>query len=66
LMVLALATLEHLNHTMQWLETQPIWQHQLLQIQLARSVPIANLTRFSPLNPVTLLMIHRTSEHSLH
>lgn len=55
--VLALATLEHLTAAQNWLSTQPNWQHQFLQAQLARSVPIANLTRFSPLNPVTLLTI---------
>lgn len=57
--VLALATLEHLSSALQWLDTQAKWQHQLLQIQLARSVPIANLTRFSPLNPVTLLTLRQ-------
>jgi precorrin-6Y C5,15-methyltransferase (decarboxylating) len=66
LMVLALATLEHLTQAIQWLDAQPSWQHQLLQIQLARSVPVANLTRFSPLNPITLLTICRDSQSSVH
>lgn len=60
--VLALATLEHLTDTMQWLAGQPIWQHQLLQIQLARSVPVANLSRFSPLNPVMLVILSRSEQ----
>jgi len=62
-MVLALATLEHLTATLHWL-TQPAagshenrWQYRLLQVQLARSVPIADLTRLTPLNPVTLVAI---------
>lgn len=61
--LLALATLEHLGRVMQWLQQQTtadnpvLWQHRLLQVQLARSVPIANLTRFAPLNPVTLVSL---------
>jgi precorrin-6B C5,15-methyltransferase / cobalt-precorrin-6B C5,C15-methyltransferase len=59
--VLALATLEHLTAALHWLSGQPQYQHQLLQVQLARSVPVASLTRFSPLNPVTLLTIRPVS-----
>lgn len=61
--LLALATLEHLGRVMQWLQQQNTadktvsWQHHLLQVQLARSVPIANLTRYAPLNPVTLVSL---------
>ena len=58
--VLALATLEHLAHTLTWLEQPPQrdrWQHQALQIHLSRSVPIAHLTRWAPLNPVTLVTL---------
>jgi precorrin-6Y C5,15-methyltransferase (decarboxylating) len=63
--VLALATLEHLTMTLNWLEKaegrrqiHPTTLHyHLLQVQLARSLPISNLTRFSPLNPVTLIVI---------
>jgi precorrin-6Y C5,15-methyltransferase (decarboxylating) len=62
-MVLALATLEHLTRTLNWLESQAIkgypWQHSLLQVQLSRSVPIAQLTRLAPLNPVTLVVIQK-------
>lgn len=53
-LVLALATLEHLNTAVQWLNERK-WDYQLLQVQLSRSVPVASLTRFSPLNPVTIL-----------
>jgi precorrin-6B C5,15-methyltransferase / cobalt-precorrin-6B C5,C15-methyltransferase len=64
--VLALATLEHLNTALNWLEQRKrierSWTYRILNVQLSRSVPVANLTRFSPLNPVTLLTI---SHHSL-
>ena len=69
-LVLALATLEHLNHALTWLEQQNAlfaqlnpWQHRLLQVQLSRSVPVGPLTRFAPLNPVTLLTI--SQQHPL-
>lgn len=62
-MVLALATLEHLTIALTWLNTQPgdnsSQAHHLLQIHLSRSVPIATLTRLSPLNPVTLVVIEK-------
>lgn len=53
-LVLALATLEHLNAALGWLRDRG-WDYQLLQVQLSRSVPVAHLTRFSPLNPVTIV-----------
>lgn len=54
-LVLALATLEHLNTALDWLKQSGSWNYQLLQVQLSRSVPVAQLTRFAPLNPVTIL-----------
>ncbi len=54
-LVLALATLEHLNTALSWLKEHENWNYQLLQVQLSRSVPVAQLTRFAPLNPVTIL-----------
>lgn len=57
--VLALATLEHLNTALGWLKERSSWNYQLLQVQLSRSVPIAQLTRFAPLNPVTILTATR-------
>lgn len=57
--VLALATLEHLNAALAWFDLAGNWNYQLLQVQLSRSVPVANLTRFSPLNPVTILTASR-------
>jgi precorrin-6Y C5,15-methyltransferase (decarboxylating) len=52
--VFALATLEHFQLALNWLN-QNNWQYHLLQLQIARSIPVAQLTRFSPLNPVTLV-----------
>ena len=61
IIVIALATLEHLSIVLDWVkqrqEVERGWHYQLLQVQLSRSVPIANLTRFSPLNPVILVQI---------
>ncbi len=56
--IIALATLENLSQSLTWLQKNN-WIYDLLQIQISRSVPIANLTRFSPLNPVTLITAHR-------
>jgi precorrin-6Y C5,15-methyltransferase (decarboxylating) len=52
--VLALATLEHLNRAMNWLQAEH-WTYRLLQVQLSRSVAIGSLTRWSPLNPVAIV-----------
>lgn len=61
-MVLALATLEHLSLVLGWLEErirrEPHWSYRLMQVQLSRSVPVAHLTRFAPLNPVTIVTIN--------
>ncbi|WP_250121980.1 precorrin-6y C5,15-methyltransferase (decarboxylating) subunit CbiE [Chroococcidiopsis sp. CCMEE 29] len=54
-LVMALATLEHLNTALGWLKACSNWNYQLLQVQLSRSVPVGQLTRFAPLNPVTIL-----------
>jgi precorrin-6Y C5,15-methyltransferase (decarboxylating) len=64
--VLALATLEHLAIALNWLNEQPTqyWQHRLLQVQLSRSIPVGSLTRFTPLNPVTLLTLENNPEYS--
>jgi len=62
--VLAMATLENLMLALSWLQNQTAWNHRLLQINLARSIPVAGLTRFAPLNPVTLLTLERNSQKS--
>lgn len=56
--VLALATLEHLTQAIAALKSSA-WNYRLLQVQIARSTPIAALTRFTPLNPVTLITLTR-------
>jgi precorrin-6Y C5,15-methyltransferase (decarboxylating) len=65
IIVLALATIEHLNTALNWLEQRKrierSWSYQILNVQLSRSVPIANSTRFSPLNPITILTIYHHS-----
>lgn len=68
-LVLALATLEHFHTALTWLQTQNQlataetapkvarqWQYHSLQVQVSRSLPVATLTRWSPLNPVTLVV----------
>ncbi len=52
--VLALATLEHLNTALSWFQSHD-WEFHLLQVQLSRSVAVGHLTRFAPLNPVTIV-----------
>ncbi|AFZ49595.1 bifunctional cobalt-precorrin-7 (C(5))-methyltransferase/cobalt-precorrin-6B (C(15))-methyltransferase [Dactylococcopsis salina] len=59
--VFALATLENLEEARQWLREHQ-WLDRILQIQISRSLPIAHLTRFSPLNPVTLLTAWRINQ----
>lgn len=54
--VLALATLENLSQALTYLKDQNL-KHRLLQVQIARSTPVAALTRLTPLNPVTLITV---------
>jgi precorrin-6Y C5,15-methyltransferase (decarboxylating) len=56
--VLALATLEHLTQTLSYL-SQRNWCYRVLQVQISRSTAIAALTRMTPLNPVTLITISK-------
>lgn len=59
--VLALATLEHLNVALDWFNSRH-WQYRLLQVQISRSVPVGELTRFHPLNPVTIITATRVAK----
>ena len=61
--VLALATLEHLNSSLEWLSDRA-WNYRLLQLQVSRSVPVGELTRFSPLNPVTIITAKKLEQGS--
>jgi precorrin-6B C5,15-methyltransferase / cobalt-precorrin-6B C5,C15-methyltransferase len=57
-LVLALASLENLNNSLNWLRDRD-WNYHLLQVQISRSIPIGKMTRFSPLNPVTIVTANR-------
>ena len=52
--VIALATIEHCHQALSWLAKNS-WHYSLLQLQISRSIPIKHLTRFTPLNPVTII-----------
>ena len=58
-LVMAIVTLEHLHEATSWMGDRG-WTYRLLQVQLSRSLPISGLTRFSPLNPVTILTATRS------
>ncbi|MFP4009637.1 MAG: precorrin-6y C5,15-methyltransferase (decarboxylating) subunit CbiE [Spirulinaceae cyanobacterium] len=55
LIVLAFATVENLNQALTWLRSHS-WPYHLVQLNIARSVPVGSFTRMSPLNPVTLVV----------
>lgn len=60
--VLAIATLEHLSEVINWSHAQDNsrrWIIQATQINISRSLPVGPLTRFSPLNPVTLVTLKK-------
>ncbi|WP_267384467.1 precorrin-6y C5,15-methyltransferase (decarboxylating) subunit CbiE [Cyanobacterium sp. uoEpiScrs1] len=54
ILVMALATLENLAIAIDWFRRRS-WDYQVLNLQISRSAPAGNLTRFSPLNPIMLL-----------
>ena len=58
IIVMAFATIEHQGKAIDWLNNSS-WQYRLLQLQISRSTPIAHLTRFTPLNPVTIITASR-------
>jgi precorrin-6Y C5,15-methyltransferase (decarboxylating) len=61
--VLALAALEDIGTVLNWIEDrlrrEPHWSYRIVQVQLSRSVPAGNLTRFNPLNPVSIVTVDR-------
>lgn len=57
--VVALATLETLAELTQWLRGQPTWRGSYQQVSLSRSAAVGPLTRWTPLNPVTLASLTR-------
>lgn len=54
IIVLALATLEHLSNSLNWFSSHD-WHCHISQVQIARSVAVGTLTRLAPLNPITLI-----------
>ena len=52
--VMSFATIEHSYQALGWL-SENSWQYRLLQLQISRSTPVQHLTRFTPLNPVTII-----------
>ena len=54
IIVIALATIENCHEALHWIK-QNNWQYSLLQLQISRSTSVGQLTRFSPLNPVTII-----------
>ena len=56
--VMAFATIEHQHQAIDWLNNNS-WKYRLLQLQISRSTPVSNLTRFTPLNPVTIITASR-------
>ena len=56
--VIALATLENLSTASQWFKEKQ-WQYQIINAQINKSLAIANMTRFNPLNPVNLISAKR-------
>jgi precorrin-6Y C5,15-methyltransferase (decarboxylating) len=63
--VLAIATLENLTQALTFLKAEAL-NHRLLQVQIARSTPVASLTRLTPLNPVTLITVMPNSSELQH
>ena len=58
IIVMTFATIEYQLQAINWL-TNNSWQYRLLQLQISRSIPIHHLTRFTPLNPVTVITAYR-------
>jgi len=54
ILVMAFATIEHGYQALNWLNNNS-WQYHLLQLQISRSTPVNHLTRFTPLNPITII-----------
>jgi precorrin-6B C5,15-methyltransferase / cobalt-precorrin-6B C5,C15-methyltransferase len=54
IVVLAIATVEHIHQSLAWYQRQK-WQVKMLQVQLSKSITISNSTHFTPFNPVTII-----------
>ncbi|MGJ3244781.1 MAG: precorrin-6y C5,15-methyltransferase (decarboxylating) subunit CbiE [Elainellaceae cyanobacterium] len=66
-LVVALATLESLSESLDWLKTGVLdrqgWEYRFLQAQLSRSIPVGSLTRWTPLNPVTFMTLTKPPKY---
>lgn len=56
MVVLALATQEHQALVLSWAKQQD-WSYHALDIRLSRSLAVGDLTRWHPLNPITLIQL---------
>ena len=61
--VMAIASLEHLSLAMGWFRANN-WACAVQHLQISQSVNFAELTRFSPLNPIYLLSANRSDQSS--
>lgn len=60
--VSALATLESLSEITNWTKKEDIsniWNTQIIQVSVARSLPVGTLTRFQPSTPITIVSLTR-------
>ncbi len=62
--VLALATMEHFATCLSWFKEHD-WNYSYQQIQISRSLPLGDLTRLNPLNPVMLIKAIPSANNSL-
>jgi precorrin-6B C5,15-methyltransferase / cobalt-precorrin-6B C5,C15-methyltransferase len=61
--VLLLDCFEDIGTVLNWMEDrvrrEPHWNYRIVQVQLSRSMPAGTSTRFSPLNPVSIVTVDR-------
>ncbi len=60
-MVFALATQEHQATVLTWAKQQR-WLYHALDIRLSRSLAVGDLTRWQPLNPITLIHLTKPAD----
>jgi precorrin-6B C5,15-methyltransferase / cobalt-precorrin-6B C5,C15-methyltransferase len=60
ILVIALTTLEHFYDSLNWFKCHQM-DYNVLNLQISRSVPINNLTRLTPLNPINLISVKKTN-----
>ena len=56
IIIITLATLENLVISLDWVKKNS-YRYQVLNLNISRSLSLANLTRLAPLNPVFLVKI---------